>query len=149
MGPSENCVKKIFKTQTLLKIMGCEKSMKLHQKRKKYEILVNRSNCVFSLFNRKLKSENVWDHHSSYWYKKNLMKEVKKRLNTKSERYLARSHALPHKVSTYIYIYIYIYILIDWLSPISPSLLQIGFHFKVSLIVHCAWVTFSFISSHL
>ena len=35
--------------------MGCEKSMKLHQKRKKYEILANWSNCVFSLFNRKLK----------------------------------------------------------------------------------------------
>ena len=36
--------------------MCCEKSMKLHQKRKKkYEILANRSNCVFSLFNRKLK----------------------------------------------------------------------------------------------
>ena len=36
------------RTQTFLKIMGCEKSMKLHKK-KKYEILANRTNCVFSL----------------------------------------------------------------------------------------------------
>ena len=68
-----------FLEHTFLKIMGCEKSMKLYQKRKKkYEILVNRSNSVFSLFNKKLKSENAWDHHSMYLYKKNLMKKIKK-----------------------------------------------------------------------
>ena len=33
MRPSEGL--KIFRAQTFLKIMGCEKSMKLHQKRKK------------------------------------------------------------------------------------------------------------------
>ena len=31
----KDCAKKISRTQTLLKIMGCEKSMKCHQKRKK------------------------------------------------------------------------------------------------------------------
>ena len=31
----KDCAKKISRTQTFLKIMGCEKSMKLHQKRKK------------------------------------------------------------------------------------------------------------------
>ena len=37
MGPSEGlCYKKISRTQTFLKIMGCEKSMKLHQKSMKY-----------------------------------------------------------------------------------------------------------------
>ena len=30
--------------------------------------------------------------------------------NAKLECYLARSHALPHEISTFIYIYIYIYI---------------------------------------
>ena len=35
------------------------------------------------------------------------MKEVKKKmLYAKLERHLARFHALPHKISTYIYIYI-------------------------------------------
>ena len=49
-------MKKISKTQTFLEILCCEKSIKLHQKRKKkYEILANWSNCVFSLFNRKVK----------------------------------------------------------------------------------------------
>ena len=36
------------------------------------------------------------------------MKEVKKMLNAKLERYLARPHALPHEISAYIYIYIYL-----------------------------------------
>ena len=62
----KDCAKKIYRTQTFLKIMGYEKSMKLHPKKKKYEILVNQSNCAFSLFNRKLKSENAWDHHNTY-----------------------------------------------------------------------------------
>ena len=63
----KDCAKKNSRTQTFLKIMGCEKIMKLHQKRiKKYGILANWSNGVFSLFNRKLKSENAWDHHSTY-----------------------------------------------------------------------------------
>ena len=62
----KDCAKKISGTQNFLKIMGCEKSMKFHQERKKYEILVNCSNRVFSLFNRKLKRENAWDHHSAY-----------------------------------------------------------------------------------
>ena len=35
MGLYQGLSEKIFKTQTFLKIMGCEKSMKLHQKRKK------------------------------------------------------------------------------------------------------------------
>ena len=30
----KDCAKKISRIQTFLKIMGCEKSMKLHQKRK-------------------------------------------------------------------------------------------------------------------
>ena len=30
----KDCAKKISKTQTFLKIMDCEKSMKFHQKRK-------------------------------------------------------------------------------------------------------------------
>ena len=38
------------------------------------------------------------------------MKEVKKRLNAKLERYLARPHTLSYEVSAYIYIYIYILI---------------------------------------
>ena len=62
----KDCAKKISRTQTFLKIIGCEKSMKLPQRKKKYEILVNQSNCVLSLFNMKLKSENAWDHHSTY-----------------------------------------------------------------------------------
>ena len=32
------------------------------------------------------------------------MKEVKKRLNAKLERHLARPHTLPHEVSAFIYI---------------------------------------------
>ena len=36
------------------------------------------------------------------------MKEVKKMLYAKLEHHLARPHALPHEISTYIYIYIYI-----------------------------------------
>ena len=32
----KDCAKKILKKRTFLKIMGCEKSMKLHQKKKKY-----------------------------------------------------------------------------------------------------------------
>ena len=40
------------------------------------------------------------------------MKEVKKILNAKLERHLARPHALTHEISTYIYIYIYILIII-------------------------------------
>ena len=31
----KDCAEKISRTQTFLKIMGCKKSMKLHQKRKK------------------------------------------------------------------------------------------------------------------
>ena len=34
------------------------------------------------------------------------MKEVKKMLNAKLERHLARPYALLHEISTYIYIYI-------------------------------------------
>ena len=38
----KDCAKKISRTQTFLKIMDCEKSMKFHQKRKKKEeILAN------------------------------------------------------------------------------------------------------------
>ena len=45
--------------QTFSKIMDCEKSMKLYPKEKKKVILANWSNFVFSLFSRKLKSENA------------------------------------------------------------------------------------------
>ena len=38
----------------------------IKKEKKKYEILANWSNCVFSLFNRKLKSENAWNHYSTY-----------------------------------------------------------------------------------
>ena len=37
------------------------------------------------------------------------MKEVKKRLNAKLKRHLARPHTLPYEVSTFIYIYIDIF----------------------------------------
>ena len=60
----------------------------------------------------------------------------KKRLNAKLEGHLARPHTLLRMRSLLLYIYI------DWLPPISTD-------FKVSLIVHSAWVTFYFISSHL
>ena len=45
----------------------------------------------------------------NFWVtvKKNLMKrERKKRLNTKLDRHIARSHALSHEFFVYIYIYI-------------------------------------------
>ena len=38
--------------------------------------------------------------------KKNLIKEVKKRLNVRLECHLTGPHVLPHKVTVYIYIYI-------------------------------------------
>ena len=41
-------------------------------------------------------------------------------LNAKLERYLARSHALPHEISA-LYIHIYIYIYIDDYSFITPN----------------------------
>ena len=43
------------------------------------------------------------------------MKEVKKMLNAKLKRHLARPHALTHEISTYIYIYI------DDYSFITPN----------------------------
>ena len=62
----KDCAKKNSRTQTFLKIMGYEKSMELHQKRKKKMKQANWSNYVFSLFSRKLKSKSAWDHHSTY-----------------------------------------------------------------------------------
>ena len=41
--------------------MGYEKSMKLHQKKKKkYEILANQKNCVFSLLIENYKVKTLW-----------------------------------------------------------------------------------------
>ena len=45
------------------------------------------------------------------------MKVVKKMLNVKLERHLARPHALLREISAYIYIYIYI----DDYSFITPN----------------------------
>ena len=42
--------------------------------------------------------------------KKNLMKELKKRLNASLEHHLTGPHAILHEVSAFINIYIYIYI---------------------------------------
>ena len=39
----KDCAKKISRTQTFLKIMGCEKSMKHHQKRKKKVLNIGES----------------------------------------------------------------------------------------------------------
>ena len=36
----KDCAKKILKKRTFLKIMGCEKSMKLHQKKKNIYIYI-------------------------------------------------------------------------------------------------------------
>ena len=87
--------------------MGCEKSMKLHQKRKKVRNIGESVKLCFLTFNRKLKSENAWDHHSILIWK-NLMKDIKKRLNAKLERHLARPYSLLYEIFAYIYIYIYI-----------------------------------------
>ena len=57
----------------------------------------NWSNYLFSLFIRKLKSKNAWDHIEK------LNERGKKRLNAKLERHLARSHTLPYEVSAFIY----------------------------------------------
>ena len=46
----KDCAKKISKTQTFLKIMGCEKSMKLHQKRKKSMKYWQIGQIVYSYF---------------------------------------------------------------------------------------------------
>ena len=105
-------LRKFLKHKLYSRLWVVRKVWNFIKKEKKYEILVNRSNCVFSLFNRKLKSENAWDHHSIYWIIdiEKLNERGKKRLNTKLERHLTRSHVLLHNISTFIYIYIYI----DW-----------------------------------
>ena len=48
--------------------------------------------------------------------KKNLMKEVKKMLNAKLERHLARPHTLMYEVSAFIYILIRVHLLFTCLS---------------------------------
>ena len=40
----------------------------IKKEKRTFGILANLWNCVFSLFNRKLKNETAWDHHSTYWY---------------------------------------------------------------------------------
>ena len=43
-------------------------------------------------------------------------------LNAKLERHLARPHALPREISTYIYIYIYIYMRLNSIRTWCKSL---------------------------
>ena len=46
----KDCAKKISRTQTFLKIMDCEKSMKFHQKRKKKKKYWRIGEIVYSHF---------------------------------------------------------------------------------------------------
>ena len=46
----KDCAKKISRTQTFFKIMGCEKSMKLHQKGKKSMKYCQIGQIVYSHF---------------------------------------------------------------------------------------------------
>ena len=66
---------------------------------------MNRSNYVFSLFNRKLKSETLGTITAHINIEK-LNERGKKKLNAKLERHLARLHTLPYEVSAFIYLLI-------------------------------------------
>ena len=74
--------------------MGCEKSMKLHQKRKKVRNIGESVKLCFLTFNRKLKSENAWDHHSILIWK-NLMKDIKKKAKCKVRASLGKTLFTP------------------------------------------------------
>ena len=61
---------------------------------------MNRSNCVFSLFNRKVKILGTITTHINI---EKLNERGTKRLNAKLEHHLARPHTLSHEVSAFIY----------------------------------------------
>ena len=63
---------------------------------------MNWSNYVFSLFNRKLKSETLGTITAHINIEK-LNERGKKRLNAKLERHLARPHTLSYEISAFIY----------------------------------------------
>ena len=99
----KDCAKKISRTQTFLKIMGYEKSMELHQKRKKKKWNRQIGQIMYSHFlveNWKAKMLGTITAHINI---EKLNERGKKRLNAKLERHLARPHTLLYEVSAFIY----------------------------------------------
>ena len=112
----KDCAKKISRTQTFLKIMDCEKSMKLHQKRKKsikYWWIDQILYSHFLIENWKVKTLGTITAHINI---EKLNEKDKKMLNAKLKRHLVRPHILLYEISAYIYIYIYTHICILILS---------------------------------
>ena len=103
----KDCAKKISRTQTFLKIMGYEKSMELHQKRKKKKWNRQIGQIMYSHFlieNWKVKMLGIITAHIDI---EKFNERGKKMLNARLMCHLTRPHTLPYEISAFIYIYIY------------------------------------------
>ena len=94
----KDCAKKISRTQTFLKIMDCEKSMKFHQKRKKKKKYWRIGEIVYSHFlieNWKVKTLGTITAHINI---EKLNEKDKKMLNAKLKRHLVRPHTKMYEI---------------------------------------------------
>ena len=113
--------------------MGCEKSMKLYQKRNKSMKYWWIDQIVYSHFLIKnWKEKTLGTITARIYIKKKLNERGKKRLNAKLDHHLTRPHTFPHEVSTFLYkywfqsvLFIYLFFISFWILRVISTFIRL------------------------